>query len=496
MTTRKCVDGYVRVSRIGGRAGDGYISPEVQREQISSFASLMGVEIDTWHEDQDYSGGNVERPGFLEVIRRIEAGETGGVIVARIDRFARSAPDGGAMVRRILEAGGIFASAQERIDPTTDFGKAMLQIMFVMAELQLDQLKSGWWTAKSRAVGRGAHIGPTPFGYRRVARGLEGSGTLTPDPVTGPAVTKLFRRAASGAGISELARYMDDISPRADGGLWTTSTIGHLLASRVYLGEVAYGTEVRNPRAHEPLVDADTWQAAQRERRPRKKRGTPYVLSGLVRCASCRYVMSGGPGGAKGHLRVYRCQGRHGGGKCPAPTMIVADALEAWVLDQVKELLAGSEVRAERAADTSELERLAAAVQAAEAELDAFMLDLANRERYGARYDIYLDARLRALENAEAAYAAAASRAEPLLLAPLTWDELTPDELNAVAAGAIDAVFLRRPPRLGAGVRERACIVWRGDGEDDLPGKGRPVAAIRPFAWPGDGEAGAGEVLA
>jgi DNA invertase Pin-like site-specific DNA recombinase len=44
-------------------------------------------------------------------------------------------------------------AAQERIDPTTDFGKAMLNIMFVMAELQLDQLKSGWKTAKGRAIG-------------------------------------------------------------------------------------------------------------------------------------------------------------------------------------------------------------------------------------------------------------------------------------------------------------------------------------------------------
>jgi hypothetical protein len=33
----------------------------------------MGVELDAWHDDQDCSGGNVERPGFLEVIRRIEA---------------------------------------------------------------------------------------------------------------------------------------------------------------------------------------------------------------------------------------------------------------------------------------------------------------------------------------------------------------------------------------------------------------------------------------
>jgi site-specific DNA recombinase len=482
--SRDRVDGYVRVSRIGGRAGDGYISPEVQREQIEAFASLMGVEIDAWHDDQDYSGGNVARPAFLEVIRRIETGETGGVIVARIDRFARSAPDGGAMVRRILDAGGVFASAQERIDPTTDFGKAMLNIMFVMAELQLDQLKSGWKTAKGRAIGRGAHIGPTPFGYRRVPRGVEGSGTLVPDPGAGRAVSKLFRRAASGAGIAELTRYMDEISPRPDGGLWTTSSVGHLLANRVYLGEVSYGKDARNPRAHEPLVDVETWQAAQRERRPRKKRGSAFVLSGLVRCAACRYVMTGGPGGSSGHLRVYRCQGRHGGGRCPAPSMVAAERLERWVIEQVKALLAGSEVRAQQATDNAALARLAEAVSSAEAELDAFMLDLANRDRYGARYDAYLDARLRALEDAEAAYATAGSQAEPLLPAPLAWDELTPDELHAIVAGAVDAVFLRRPPQRGADVSERACIVWRGHAEDDLPGKGRPVAPIRPFAWP------------
>jgi DNA invertase Pin-like site-specific DNA recombinase len=87
---RKRVDGYIRVSRIGGRAGDGYISPEVQRGQIEAFAGLLGVEIDAWHDDQDHSGGNVERPGFLEVIRRIEAGESGGVIVARIDQWHAS----------------------------------------------------------------------------------------------------------------------------------------------------------------------------------------------------------------------------------------------------------------------------------------------------------------------------------------------------------------------------------------------------------------------
>ncbi|MGA2320027.1 MAG: hypothetical protein ABSG95_04700 [Solirubrobacteraceae bacterium] len=44
-------DGYIRVSRVLGRAGDSFISPAVQREQIEGWAKLRGVEIDAWHED-------------------------------------------------------------------------------------------------------------------------------------------------------------------------------------------------------------------------------------------------------------------------------------------------------------------------------------------------------------------------------------------------------------------------------------------------------------
>jgi hypothetical protein len=58
-----------------------------------------------------------------------------------------------------------------------------------------------------------------------------------------------------------------------------------------------------------------------------------------------------------------------------------------------------------------------------------------------------------------------------------------------MVAGAIDAVFLRRPPQRGADVSERACIVWRGHAEHDLPGKGRPVPPMRPFAWPDERKA-------
>jgi hypothetical protein len=50
---RKRIDGYSRVSRISGRAGDGYISPEVQRNQIDTdgldLTSTRAMEQRTTH---------------------------------------------------------------------------------------------------------------------------------------------------------------------------------------------------------------------------------------------------------------------------------------------------------------------------------------------------------------------------------------------------------------------------------------------------------------
>ena len=36
------VAGYIRVSRIGGRSGEGYISPDEQREAIAAYAEGAG----------------------------------------------------------------------------------------------------------------------------------------------------------------------------------------------------------------------------------------------------------------------------------------------------------------------------------------------------------------------------------------------------------------------------------------------------------------------
>ena len=117
------LDGYIRVSRVLGREGEGYISPTVQREAIEKYAAELDGEIVAWHEDQDYSGANVERPAFQAVLERLRSGASDGIVVMKIDRFARSVADGAAIVRKIIERDQVFASCHERIDPRTPEGQ-------------------------------------------------------------------------------------------------------------------------------------------------------------------------------------------------------------------------------------------------------------------------------------------------------------------------------------------------------------------------------------
>src|SRR5205814_8023485 len=97
---RRTADGYIRVSRRAGREGESFISPEVQRKKISDWAKLHEVEILQWWEEIDQSGAKLARPMFQQALTRCEAGETGGIVVARLDRFARSAVDALTSIRR------------------------------------------------------------------------------------------------------------------------------------------------------------------------------------------------------------------------------------------------------------------------------------------------------------------------------------------------------------------------------------------------------------
>ena len=158
----RTAEGYVRASRRAGREGESFISPEVQRKKIADWAALHEVEVVAWWEEIDQSGAKLQRPMFQGALARCERGETGGIIVARLDRFARSAVDALESIKRLNEAGARLVSVEDNFDGSTPMGRFAIGILTLIAELELERIKENWATAVTSAVGRGVQSLPVP----------------------------------------------------------------------------------------------------------------------------------------------------------------------------------------------------------------------------------------------------------------------------------------------------------------------------------------------
>lgn len=444
MADRKVLDGYVRVSRVGGREGDSYISPSVQREAIQRWADYKGITIAAWHIDEDWSGGTHQRPGLETAVARALAGETGGIVSWKIDRFSRQTEGGMRDLRRLQDAGARLAFVVEDIDTETVYGKMIYTILLAVSEAFLENVKAGWVVAKERAVKRGAYISRTPFGYRR-----EDNATLSPHPEQAPVVTGAYRLAASYS-LRAATEYLQQAAPNRR---WTTSTVRRLLGNRVYLGTTSYG-DYRQELTHEPLVSRSVWEAAQIAPQAQAPNGH-YLLSGLARCGTCGEPMSGGGRVGK---RCYRCTTTHTPqrGTCASGASILVDKLDGYVREETRKLLTGLHATV-GGPETDKLTLLERAVTEAEAELDAFAGDLTMRRSLGDRYHAHLEARVDAVEQARSRYRSAARQSEAQLL--MTGPEIVDDpDLFPIVLRSIFAEIVVLPGR-GLSAEQRVRFV-------------------------------------
>lgn len=461
--------GYIRVSSVSGREGDSYISPSVQRDSIKGYALELDGEIGEWFTDEDFTGGDTDRPAFQEALTRIRANEFDGIVVMKVDRFARSVADGAAIIRELVDAGKVFASCQERIDPRTPEGRFTLTSFLANGELFLDQSKAAWWKAKARAVERGAAVGPTPFGYLRVKAiptkrnqitkvdaailvgGEPQPGTLIPDPETGPLITDLFHRAASGESLTNLAIRAQNRCPAEGRHPWTANEVRRWLTNRIYLGELHYA-HLSSCGKVPALTDPDTFRAADPGAARAKRPTVALPFVGLVRCANCRNVMAGNTYGGVNHdTPIYRC-----GSACGNGSVMVASRVHPVILEAAKEAMKGWAL----AASEINMNELDGAVMASATELDAFIANLAVRAAIGeARWEIGVkqraDAHKETVREREVAIAANQFHRVDL-------DAPSAHDLSRFAFAAMSAVYIRR----GRGApADRIVIGW---GTDDV----------------------------
>jgi site-specific DNA recombinase len=474
---------YTRVSRVGGRDGDSFISPDVQRQQIERYCELYGHDIAGWWQDLDESGGKMARPDFEAMMVDVERGCAEGVIVSKLDRFARTVPGAYEAIQRLTAHGAQLVSVTEQLDTSNPNGKFARTIFFAMAELERDRITESWAQAREHAVARGVHISTrTPTGYDKTVNGI-----LEPN-ADSAAVQEAFRLRAAGASNREIAEMLNRrgvVGAHGSAG-WAPAAVQRLLKNRVYLGEARSGQFV-NPAAHAPLVSLAEYQAAAAHRGLRPARSDDgMLLSGLVRCAGCRYRMAGTKGTRDGKPNpTYRCKRRHAAGLCLDSAAISAPLIERYIIERFEEAIEPGGMVFEAHTSTDDLRAAEERAQAAEAELTAFMESEAVSAGLAA-FNAALQTRIAARDAANTDLAAARAKAAPAF-DPISgadvWLGADTAERRLILSAAIDAVYIGKRSVAGHSLDERVRIFWRGTGPADVPRIGKPAEGIRPLTW-------------
>jgi DNA invertase Pin-like site-specific DNA recombinase len=133
-------------------------SNERQKDVIIQYAKSKGYELE-FFEDRAKSGKNTQRPDFERMLKSLDA-KPNVVIVAKIDRFARSLSDLLKTLEYLDQNSVGFVSVNDSgIDTTTPNGRLLLQILGAFAEFERNMINSRTKAGREQAMSRGVKFG-------------------------------------------------------------------------------------------------------------------------------------------------------------------------------------------------------------------------------------------------------------------------------------------------------------------------------------------------
>ena len=200
----KYVGLYVRVSL--DIQVDGY-SIDEQLVRLRKYCEAHGWTIYNEYVDPGFSGANIDRPAMLKLLKDVREKKIDTVLVYKLDRLSRSQKDTLYLIEEEFLPNGVdFVSMSENFDTSTPFGKAMIGILSVFAQLEREQIKerlamghigrakAGYWRGGSNA----------PVGYDFI------DGRLVINEYEALQVRKIFELFLNGETLNSIAKYMSE----------------------------------------------------------------------------------------------------------------------------------------------------------------------------------------------------------------------------------------------------------------------------------------------
>lgn len=236
----------------------------------------------------------MERPDLKRLLADVAVGKVDVVVLYKIDRLTRSLADFSRIVDVLDKAGASFVSVSQSFKTTTSMGRLMLNVLLSFAQFEREvageRIRDKIAASKKKGIWMG---GPVPLGYEVRER------KLVIKNAEARTVQHIFHRYAElGSGqalVDELRQDGTSIKrrPYKDGSVrggvpFTRGPLFHLLANRVYLGEVVHkGTAY--PGEHPAIISATVWEQAQQRitenrvgRKLRRKARNASLLAGLI----------------------------------------------------------------------------------------------------------------------------------------------------------------------------------------------------------------------
>jgi len=343
---------YIRVST-QEQAKEGYSIGE-QKERLEKYSEAHDWIIFKVYTDPGFSGGSTNRPGLQQLIRDVERKKVDKVLVYKLDRLSRSQKDTLFLIEDVFLKNGVdFVSMTENFDTSTPFGRAMIGILSVFAQLEREQIKERMQIGLDARAKEGYyHGGPyAPIGYEY------NDGELVINEYEALQIRKIYDLAATGLPIYSVYKYMRDHNYTHKYGKWRDSAIRSVLTSIVYTGQIQWKGELY-PGRHEAIIDTETFNKMQNHilnRDVGKFSKHPFqrttLLGGIIFCGNCgsRYYckqnVSKKPGITPAQ-KYYTCYSRGKSSKsmikdpnCKNKSWNIKD-LDKVVLDEIKKLAA------------------------------------------------------------------------------------------------------------------------------------------------------------
>jgi DNA invertase Pin-like site-specific DNA recombinase len=139
--------------------GYARVFPDDQTPALQ-LAALRKAGCKTTFKDDGLSGATTKRPALLRCLKKLEHGDT--LTVWKLDRLGRSLRDLITMLDRPRDRGVKFRSLTDAIDTETPTGRAMWQMIGVLAELERSLISERTRAGVNDAQRRGVKFGRKP----------------------------------------------------------------------------------------------------------------------------------------------------------------------------------------------------------------------------------------------------------------------------------------------------------------------------------------------